>query len=79
MIMLNTTNNVVSKKNISMMEKRYPKYKAAIIRTIHKLREGGYMNGYTDLTDDEIFEWWKSKMNIKEFYSMTKKQYKLEL
>ena len=61
------------------MEERYPKYKDAIIRTIHRLREKGYMSNYTDLTDEEVFEWWKSKMSIKEFYSLAKKQYKLEL
>ena len=61
-----------------MMEKRYPKYKAAIIRTIHRLREGDFVSEYKDLTDEEVFEWWKSKISMKEFYAMKKKQFKLD-
>lgn len=68
---------MASKKNISMMEKRYPKYKAALVRTIHRLREGGYIKDYKDLTDEEVFEWWKSKINLKEFYATKKMQYRL--
>lgn len=47
---------MANKKELARMEKRYPKYKAAIIRTIHKLREGNYVTNYKDLTDEEIFE-----------------------
>lgn len=70
---------MASKKEILMMENRYPKYKEAIIRTIHRLREGNYMNDYKDLTDEEIFEWWKSKEGIKSFYAAKKLQYKLDI
>lgn len=69
---------MASKKEITKMEKRYPKYKDAIIRTIHRIREGHFLNDYKDLTDEEVFEWWKSKINMKEFYAMKKKQYKLD-
>ena len=69
---------MASKKNITMMEKRYPKYKAAIIRTIHRLREGNFVSEYKDLTDEEVFEWWKSKISMKEFYETKKKQFKLD-
>lgn len=69
---------MASKKEIERTEQRYPKYKDAIIRTIHRLREGNYMKDYKDLTDEEVFEWWKSKVNMKEFYAMKKKQYKLD-
>lgn len=69
---------MASKKEIFKMEKRYPKYKDAIIRTIHRIREGHYLNDYKDLTNEEVFEWWKSKISMKEFYAMKKKQYKLD-
>lgn len=69
---------MASKKDIARMERRYPKYKAAIVRTINKLRAGSYVKGYEDLTDEEVFEWWISKKNIAEFYSEKKLQKKLE-
>lgn len=55
----------------------YPKYKNLIMRTIHRLRENGYMNCYADLTDAEVFRWWVSKKGIKQWYAENKKQYKL--
>ena len=36
------------------------------------------MNNYPDLTDEEIFDWWKGKLNIMEYYAMTKWQQKLQ-
>lgn len=47
----------------------YPKYKALIIRTIAKLKESGYMNKYSDLTEEEIFMWWISGDSIAKFYN----------
>jgi hypothetical protein len=55
----------------------YPKYKALILRTIHRLRENGYMNKYSDLTDEEIFEWWISKENMQKWYYSHKVQLSL--
>ena len=52
----------------------YPRYKALILRTIHRLRENGYMNHYTDLTDEEVFNWWTSKQGIKHWYCEHKLQ-----
>ena len=52
----------------------YPKYHALIMRTIHRLRENGYMNQYTDLTDEEVFRWWISKEGIKHWYAEHKLQ-----
>lgn len=69
---------MANKREIAMMERRYPKYKAAVIRTIHRLREMGSMNDYPDLTDEEVFDWWKGQLNIKEYYAMTKWQQKLK-
>ena len=69
---------MASKRKIAMMERRYPKYKAAVIRTIHRLREMGCMNDYPDLSDGEVFDWWKGSLNIKEYYAMTKWQQKLK-
>lgn len=70
---------MASKKELFRMEKRYPKYKDAIIRTIHRLREGNYVKGYEDLTDEEIFRWWVTKVPIAEFHAMKRLQYKLDL
>lgn len=44
------------------------------MRTIHRLRENGYMNQYTDLTDEEVFRWWISKQGIKHWYAENKLQ-----
>ena len=52
----------------------YPRYKALILRTIHRLRENGYMNHYTDLTDEEVFNWWTSKQSIRHWYCEHKLQ-----
>ena len=68
---------MASQKEIARQGGDYPKYKALIMRTIHRLRENGYMNLYSDLTDAEVFRWWVSKKGIKEWYWENKKQYKL--
>ena len=62
-------------------KERYPKYKAAIIRTIHKIRKGGgcYANYYPELTDEQIFDWWTGKTSIKKYYAKNYLQQKLEL
>ena len=66
-------------KELRRMEKRYPKYREAFIRTIHRLRLNGYLNDYPDLSDEEVFEWWITKKGAKEFYAMKKLQLKLPL
>ena len=65
---------MASQKEIARQGGDYPKYKALIIRTIHRLRENGYMNLYKDLTDAEVFKWWVSKKGIKKWYYENKKQ-----
>lgn len=69
---------MANKKDLARMERRYPKYKAAIIKTIHRIREEGHLNDYPDLTDEEVFRWWTSKDNLEAFYAMNKLQYKLD-
>lgn len=59
---------MASKKELQREIKEYPKFKALIIRTIKQLRANGYMNSYTDLTDEEVFNWWISKDGIKQWY-----------
>ena len=53
------------------MERDYPKYKRQYIRTIQKLRQYRADNGMTDyyqeMTDEDVFEWWLSKKNLKEW------------
>lgn len=68
---------MASLKELRRMEARYPRYKAAFIRTIHKLREGNWLNDYPDATDEEVFQWWLSKRNAKAFFGDLKNQMKL--
>lgn len=68
---------IASQKEIVIQGRVYPKYKALILRTIHRLRENGYMNKYSDLTDEEIFEWWISKENMQKWYYSHKVQLSL--
>lgn len=69
---------MASKKELFRMEKRYPKYKDAIIRTIHRIRQEGCLNKHPDLTDEEVFRWWISKDNLETFYATNRLQYKLD-
>lgn len=70
---------MASKKNILTRAKLYPKYKEALLRTIHRLRLNGYMLNYKELTDEEVFEWWISKLDIRKWYFNNKVQQKLKL
>lgn len=65
---------MANRKEIIRQGELYPKYKDLILRTIRRLRENGYMSEYTDLTDEEVFEWWVSKEGIKKWYSNNKLQ-----
>lgn len=56
---------------------RYPKYYDAFMRTIHRMREKGYLNFYPDMTDHDIFEWWLSKLGIRTWYNENKRQGRL--
>lgn len=71
------------KSEQEMAKERYPKYKAAIIRTIHKIRNresgGGMWTTIPNLTDEQIFDWWTGKTGIKEYYAKNYLQQKLEL
>lgn len=68
---------IASLKELRRMERRYPKYKDAVIRTIHRIRSCNYLNDYPDMTDEEVFQWWISKRNLSEFYADLKLQGKL--
>lgn len=70
---------MATRRELQKMSLRYPKYKAAIVRTIHKLRLGGYVKGHDELTDEEVFEWWTKRQDIATFYADKKLQYKLDL
>lgn len=72
------------KSEMRMCKERYPKYKEAIIRTIHHIRTSQdgkrmYADQYPYLTDEQIFEWWTSKMGIKEWVAKNMWQGRLEL
>lgn len=60
---------MANKKEVLRQSAAYPKYHALILRTIHRLRENGYMNSYPDLTDQEILDWWISKEGIRKWYN----------
>lgn len=46
---------------IRRMEQRYPRYRSAFIRLIHRLRANGWCSDFPDKTDEQIFEMWISK------------------
>lgn len=52
---------MASLSSIRRMERRYPKYRAAFIRLIHRLRANGWSSDFADKTDEQIFEMWISK------------------
>lgn len=60
---------MASMKEQRRMERDYPKYKRQYLRTIRKLREYREANGlddyYKDMTDEDVFQWWLSKRNLK--------------
>lgn len=69
------------KSEQQMAKVRYPKYKAAIIRTIHRIRNrkrGGVLT-IPNLTDEQVFDWWTGKTGIKEYYAKNYLQQKLKL
>lgn len=70
---------MASKENVISQSKLYPKYKEALLRTIHRLRLNGYMSDYKELTDEEVYQWWISKQSIRTWYLNNKMQQKLEL
>lgn len=64
------------------MERDYPKYKRQYLRTIHKLREYRHENGlpdyYEGMTDEDVFQWWISKQNLKKWKSEHFQQLKFD-
>lgn len=58
--------------------RRYPKYYAMMLRTIHKIRERGGLAMFDGLTDEDVFEWWKSKINLEAWLANKKLQTKID-
>lgn len=60
---------MASRKSLHMMEKDYPKYRAAFVRLIGKLRqkriESEGIDYYQSLTDEQIFNAWLNKISYK--------------
>lgn len=52
---------MASLNDIRRMKRRYPKYRAAFIRLIHRMRAEGWASRYAHKTDEQIFEMWISK------------------
>lgn len=60
---------MASRRTLHMMEHDYPKYKAAFIRLIHRIRQkhinsDGY-EVYQTLSDEEVFQAWINKISYK--------------
>lgn len=68
---------LAGQKEIIKDAKRYPKYYDAFMRTIHRMRENGYLSYYPDMSDQDIFEWWLSKLGIRTWYNEHKRQGRL--
>lgn len=72
---------MATKKHLIAMKERYPKYHAALMRTIGRLRNNSnlYKQKFPDVSDEEIWDWWISKESIRTWYAKNKKQLKLDL
>lgn len=72
---------MASIKEQRKMERDYPKYKAQYLRTIRRLRQ--YRNDndlpdyYQNMTDEDVFQWWLSKKNLKQWKAENFQQLKL--
>lgn len=66
---------MASRRSLHMMERDYPKYKAAFIRLIHRIREKRYLKGgydiYQTLTDEQVFDAWVNKISVKKALANT--------
>lgn len=64
---------MASRRSLHMMEHDYPKYKAAFIRLIHRIRQKRINSGgfdiYQTLTDDEVFHAWLNKISYKKMFA----------
>lgn len=60
---------MASRRSLHMMERDYPKYKAAFIRLIHRIRQkrinSGRFDIYQTLSDEEVFHAWINKISYK--------------
>lgn len=48
---------------------KYPKYHKLFIRSIERIIDKGYMNEYSPVSAEQVWEWWISKRNSQEFFS----------
>ena len=65
-------------KSINREIRRYPKYYDMMIRTIHKIRMAGGLAEFEGLTDEDVFNWWKSKQNARAWLANKKYQTKID-
>lgn len=65
-------------KSINREIHRYPKYYDMMIRTIHKIRASGGLAEFNGMTDEDVFDWWKSKQNEKTWLANKKCQTKID-
>lgn len=57
-----------SRKQIDYYEKTYPKFKERILKSISIYKEA--REDYKDQSTEDYYEWWKSKMSIKDYIAM---------
>ena len=62
---------MASRKALRLMQQDYPKYAAAFIRLIHRIREARLQDGgydvYQTATDEDVFQAWLQKKTISSF------------
>ena len=72
---------MASIKEQRKMERDYPKYKAQYLRTIRRFRQCRNDNDlpdyYQNMTDEDVFQWWLSKKNLKQWKAENFQQLKL--
>ena len=69
-------------RELRRMEKEYPKYKDAYLRVIERLRidriEQGKPDYWTDMSTEEVFQWWCSKEKLAKWKAENKQQLYLD-
>lgn len=73
---------MASLRELRRMEKDYPKYKAAYLRTIDRVRrdrlDAGLPDYWDGMSSEDVFQWWLSKESLGRWKAMNKQQLKLD-
>lgn len=58
-----------SQKQLIYNANKYPKHHKLFMRSIERIINKGYMREYSPVSAEQVWEWWISKRNAKEFFS----------